>query len=316
MPDMANQAFMKTAGCIGALLLTASLLDVSAAELQTFDAQNYPGQWTLTTNQDGDITATENAIRRQGDEVFCRALSLKIVPAGQPDGAMTQGIFGTLENFAGTAELLDDVRHAAGEADIRNFIRHYRPPAVPYTSEDTAEKTGREKFECLEFAEDLVAQARAKNIPAEVVGIMFEGEATGHACAGFPTAEGRVLYFDSTPAAGEISRGAHQARVMAGEPYRLSGGAELAGGVGKRPTTQIMPDFNELEKNAGTGLAAPATDPLLVVAGESHVRANGIEYAGPDVLRVSGAQLLKWNRAAARVLAARTGRRNETSSVR
>jgi hypothetical protein len=101
-----------------------------------------------------------------------------------------------------------------------------------------------------------------------------------------------------------------QARVTVGETYWRSGGAELAGDVGKRPITQIMPDFNVLEKNAGAGLAAPPTDSLLMVAGESHVRANGIEYAGPDVLRVSGAQLLKWNRAA------RTGRRNETSSVR
>lgn len=308
---------MKTAGHIGMLLLAAGCLraDVSAAELQTFDAQNYPGRWTLTTNEAGDITATENAIRRQGDEVFCRALSLKIVSPGQPDGTTAQGIFGMLEDFAVTPGLLDDVHHAAGESDIRNFIRQYRPPAVPYTSEETAEKTGREKFECVEFAEDLVAQARARNIPAEVVGIMFEGEETGHACAGFPTAEGRVLYFDSTPAAGEISRRAHQARVVEGEPYRRSGGAELAGGVGKRPIAQIIPDLNQLEKIAGSP-AAPATDPLLVVAGESHVRANGIEYAGPDVLRVSEAQLLKWNRAAARILAARTGKRNETTSVR
>ncbi|HEY3932793.1 MAG TPA: hypothetical protein VGM58_10555, partial [Verrucomicrobiae bacterium] len=214
--------------------------------------------------------------------------------------------FGSLENFAVTAELLDDLHHAASEADVRNFIRQYRPPAIPYTSEATAEKTGREKFNCVEFAEDLVAQARAKNIPAEVVGIMFQGKTTGHACAGFPTAEGRALYFDSTPAAGEISRRAHEARVEAGESYRRAGGGELAGGVGKRPITQIMPDLNELEKTAGSNFAEAMSGPLMVVENESRARVSGIEYAGPSTLQISEAQLLKWNRAIQTVLAART----------
>ena len=193
--------------------------------------------------------------------------------------------------------MLDDLHHAASEADVRNFIRQYRPPAIPYTSEATAEKTGREKFNCVEFAEDLVAQARARNIPAEVVGIMFEGKTTGHACAGFPTAEGSVLYFDSTPAAGEISRRAHEAHVMAGQSYRRSGGGELAGGVGRRPITQIMPDLNELEKTAGPNVAAAMSGPLVVVENESRAQVSGIEYAGTATLHVSEAQLLKWNRA-------------------
>jgi hypothetical protein len=299
---------MKTAGCIGALMLTASLLraDVSSANLKTFDAQNYPGQWTLATNQAGDITATEKAVRRQGDEVFHRVLTLETMSPDQPAGATAQETFGSLENFMVPAGLLDDLHHAAGEADVRNFIRQYRPPAIPYTSEATAKKTGREKFDCVEFAGDLVAQARAKNIPAEVVGIMFEGKTTGHACAGFPTAEGRVLYFDSTPAAGEISRRAHEAHVMAGQSYRRSGGGELAGGVGKRPITQIMPDLNELEKTAGPDFAEATSGPLVVVENESRVQAAGIEYAGPATLQVSEAQLLKWNRAVRAVLAART----------
>jgi hypothetical protein len=292
---------MKSAGHIGMLLMTVSCLraDASFTGLP-FNAQNYPGQWMLTTNQAGDITATEAAIRRQGDEVFRRVLSLQAAADEPPAGnwladAMTQTLQGDLQN-------------AAAEADIRDFIRQYRPPAIPYTSEATAERTGREKFDCVEFAEDLVAQARASGIPAEMVGIMFEGEATGHACAGFPTAEGRVLYFDSTPAAGEISRRAHQARVMEGEPYRRSGGGELAG-VGRSPIAQIMPDLNQLEKTAGQNPAETISGPLLVVENESRAPVAGIEYAGPDTLQVSGAQLLKWNRTAAQVLAARTGRR-------
>jgi hypothetical protein len=299
---------MKTAGCIGALMLAASLLraDVSSANLKTFNAQNYPGQWMLTTNQAGDITATESAIRRQGNEVFRRVLTLETVSPDQLAEATAQETFGSLENFVVTAGLLDDLHHAASEADIRNFIRQYRPPAIPYTSEATAEKTGREKFNCVEFAEDLVAQARAKNIPAEVVGIMFQGKTTGHACAGFPTAEGRALYFDSTPAAGEISRRAHEARVEAGESYRRAGGGELAGGVGKRPITQIMPDLNELEKTVGSNFAEAMSGPLVVVENESRAQVAGIEYAGPATLQISEAQLLKWNRAIQTVLAART----------
>jgi hypothetical protein len=143
-----------------------------------------------------------------------------------------------------------------------------------------------------------------------MVGIMFEGEATGHACAGFPTAEGSVLYFDSTPAAGEISRRAHQAHVMEGEPYRRSGGGELAGGVGRSPITQIMPDLNQLEKTAGQNPAETISGPLLVVENESRAPVAGIEYAGPDTLQVSGAQLLKWNRAV-RAGVGRAGRQTE-----
>lgn len=136
-------------------MLTASLLraDVSSADLKTFNAQNYPGQWTLTTNQDGNITATESAVRRQGNDVFHRVLTLKIVSAEQLDGTAAQETFGSPENFAVTAELLDDLHHAASEVCVRNFIRQYRPPVIPYTSEATAEKTGREKFNCVEFAE-------------------------------------------------------------------------------------------------------------------------------------------------------------------
>lgn len=293
---------MKTVGHIGILPLTVNCLraDVSFTGLQTFNAQNYPGQWTLTTNQAGDITAIENAIRRQGDEVFRRVLSLQAV-TDEPSA-------GNWLADAMTPALLGDLHNAASEMDIRNFIRQYRPPAIPYTSEAAAEKTGREKFNCVEFAEDLVAQARAKNIPAEVVGIQFAGKTIGHACAGFPTAEGGVLYFDSTPGAGEISRRAHEARVEVGEPYHRAGGGELAG-VERRPITQIMPDLNQLEKTAGSNLDEPISGPLLVVENESRAPVAGIEYAGPATLQVSDAQLLKWNQAALEIAVAQAGRR-------
>jgi hypothetical protein len=301
---------MKIVGYIGALMLTASLLraDVVSAELQIFNAQNYPGQWTLTTNQNNTVTATENAVRRRGDEVFRRVLSLKIVSGEQLAEAKAQETFGPLENFVVTPELLDGMRHAASETDIRNFIRQYKPPAIPYTSEATAERPGREKFNCVEFAEDLVAQARAKNIPAEVVGIQFAGEKTGHACAGFPTAEGKVLYFDSTPGAGEISRRAHEAQVKLGEPYRRAGGGELAG-VGRRPITQITPDLNQLVESVGTDFTRTASETFLVVESENHAQVAGIEYAGPVTLQVSAAQLSKWNQAAREIAVAQTRRR-------
>lgn len=290
-------------------MLTVSLLraDVASEGLQIFNAQNYPGNWTLTTNRNNTVTATEDAVRRQGDEVFRRVLSLKIVSGEQLAGAKAQGSFGPLENFAVTPELLDETRHAASETDIRNFIRQYKPPAIPYTSEATAEKTGREKFNCVEFAEDLVAQARAKNIPAEVVGIQFAGEKTGHACAGFPTTEGKVLFFDSTPSAGEISRRAREVWVRTGASYRRAGGGELAG-VGRRPVTQVTPDLSQLAETVGADFAGTASETSLVVENESRAQVAGIEYAGPATLRVSTAQLSKWNEAAREIAVAQSRR--------
>src|ERR1035437_4693592 len=178
-----------------------------ARMMQVYHLEDFLGKWALATNQDSTITATEVAIQRNGVEVFQRVLLLKAVASKSGPAKNT-------------------------EADIRSFISGYRPPAMPYPSESIAKRTGQEKFNCLEFAEDIVAQAGSNGIPAEVIGIKFEGKLIGHACAGFPTAEGQMLYFDSTPRAGKISARPHEAWVEAGKPYRRTDGGELAGGGG------------------------------------------------------------------------------------
>ena len=270
-------------------MLLAGFLHVSAGWAEDFGPQNFSGQWTLVTNQDATLTATENATIRRGAEVYQRVLLLEAVPSEAPDRGQK-----------------------ATETEIRDFIRQYRPPPIPYTSEATAEKTGGEKFNCLEFAEDIVAQAQSNGIPAEVMGIMFEGKLTGHACAGFPTADGRMLYFDSTPGSGQISRKAHEAWVELGKTYRRADGGELVGGVEKLPITEIIPvsrlaeiASSLLEDDHPVGFTA--TTKLVVVA-EKHQQAEGIDYASPDTLKISDAQLDRWNQAAREVLAAKASK--------
>jgi hypothetical protein len=270
------------------MILLAGILHASAAlgEDNEFDPQNFPGKWTLVTNQDATVTATENATIRHGKEVYQRVLLLKAVLSE----ASRNG-------------------QKATEAQIRDFIRKYRPPAIPYTSEATAEKTGGEKFNCLEFAEDIVAEAGSNGIPAEVIGIKFEGKLTGHACAGFPTADGRVLYFDSTPGSGQISRKAHEAWVELGKTYRRADGAELTDGAEKLPITKIIP-VSRLADIASSlldddNLASPTSKTKLVVVEEKHQQAEGIEYAGPDTLQISEAQFARWNQAARENMAAK-----------
>jgi hypothetical protein len=205
---------------------------------------------------------------------------------------------------------------AATAADIRQFISHYRPPAVPYTSEAVAGRTGREKFNCLEFAEDLVKKAQANNIPAQVIGIKFEGKLTGHAVAGFPTADGGMLYFDSTPGAGRISHAAHEARVQVGKPYERAGGGELAD-VGKLPVSEIIP-VTKLAEAMNDLADAQNSNPartILIVAGEDHVQAKGIDYAGSDTLQVSDDQLAKWSAAANQFLAAQARQRERQNNA-
>ncbi len=197
------------------------------------------------------------------------------------------------------------------ETDVRNFISRYRPPPIPYTSEKTAKATGREKFNCLEFAEDIVIQAESNGIPAQVIGIKFKGKLVGHACAGIPTADGRTLYFDSTPSAGQVSRRAHEARVELGKPYRRADGGELAGGAENLPITKIIP-VSRLEEIASSLLDDNPENltakTKLVVAEEKHLPVEGIEYAGPDTLKVSEAQLARWNQAAEEAMAAKADR--------
>jgi hypothetical protein len=262
--------------------LLAGLLHAGAAEwtINIFSPQNYPGKWTFVTNRDATITATEIAVRREGNEAFQRVLSLNAV-AGE----------------------LKPRSEAATMGEIRDFISQYVPPDVPYISEADAASTGSEKFNCLEFAEDLVAEANADEIPAEVVGIKFEGKMVGHACAGFPTVEGGMLYFDSTPAAGEISHQAYEAWAEVGQTYRRADGGELAGGVENLPIEKIIPVSPLLEIADSVSGPPPNTDgatpkATLVVESETRVQAGGIDYAGPDTLQVSEAQLANWNAAA------------------
>jgi hypothetical protein len=272
-------------------MLLAILLHACAvmAADSAFNPQNYSGSWTLVTNQDATITATESAIFRRGDEVYRRVFLLKAVPvevSGQPQ--------------------------KASETEIKDFISNYRPPPIPYTSEKTSEETGREKFNCLEFAEDIVIQAEAKGFAAEVIGIKFKGTFVGHACAGFPTADGRMLYFDSTPGPGHVSRAAHEARVELGEPYRRADGGELAGGAENLPITEIIP-VSRLAEIASSLLddnpVGLTSKTKLVVVEEKHLPVEGIEYDGPGTLKISEAQRDKWNQAAEEFMAAKASQR-------
>jgi hypothetical protein len=251
-----------------------------------FDSQNFPGRWTLVTNQDATITATGSAILRHGDEVYQPVLLLKLVsvePASQP-GKIT-------------------------ETEVRQFISRYRPPPIPYTSAKTALITGAEKFNCLEFAEDIVMQAESNGIPAEVVGIKFKDRLVGHACAGFPVAGGRTLYFDSTPSAGHVSHGASEARVELGKPYRRADGGVPAGDAENLPVTEIIPvsKLTEIANSLldGYGSAVPAAETGLVVVGEKRQQVAGIDYVGPETLKISDAQLDRWNQASAEIMAAK-----------
>jgi hypothetical protein len=274
------------------LIIWLAMLPPAGAALagdKVFNPQYFPGQWTFVTNQDETITATGNVILRRGQEVYQQVLLLKAVPvetAGQPEKIT--------------------------EAAVRKFISHYRPPPIPYTSAKTAAKTGAEKFNCLEFAEDIVIQAGSNGIPAEVVGIKFKDRLVGHACAGFPVASGRTLYFDSTPSAGHVSHGASEARVELGKTYRRADGGMPAGGAENLPVTEIIP-VSRLTEVAGSLLAdsgsvAPSGGTRLVVVGEKLQQAEGIDYAGPDTLKISDAQLDRWNQAAGEVQAAQVGR--------
>jgi hypothetical protein len=223
-----------------------------AGTMQVYHLEDFLGKWALATNQDATITATEAAIHRNGVEVFQRVLLLKPV-ASQPGPAKNT------------------------DADIRSFISGYRPPAMPYTSESMAKKTGQEKFNCLEFAEDIEAQAGSNGIPAEVIGIKFEGKLIGHACAGFLTAEGQMLYFDSTPGTGKISARAHahEAWVEAGKPYRRTDGGELAGGVGKLPVEKIIPVSQPVEIAGGLLDTVNPADLADLIGLRNGVRVHG-----------------------------------------
>jgi TPR repeat protein len=278
--------------CLWLLLLGGAFLPAAPRAATLFNQDNFPGVWTFTTNAAGTIFATETAVHRRGREVYCRVLSLQAVPP----------------------ELSPVNPNAAAEAAIRRFIAAYRPPPIPYTSEHTAQMTGREKFNCLEFAEDLVKQATANGIPAQVIGITFKGEWVGHAVAGFPTAEGRTLYFDSTPGAGQISLSAHEARVEVGEPYRRAGGGELSV-VGERPITEIIPvtKLSKLAESLAEDAAGNPAPGYWAVTNIQRVPAADIDYAATNSLEISDDQVARWKAAAAAVLAAQSQQQNESS---
>ena len=280
-------------GCYLALLiLSLSLFPAKSQDTPLFNPQNYPGEWNLTTNSDATITATETAVHRQGKEAYSRVLQLKAVPEEVP-----------VPNPG-----------AATEAEIRQFIAGYRPPVIPYTSERTAKDLNIEKFTCLEFAGDLVKKANDAGIPAQIIGVLFQGKWVGHAIAGFPTAEGGTLYFDSTPAAGQISHEAHEARVRVGELYTRTGGGELAG-VGKLPITQILPVTKLIQFANSMGATVPSTNTDLVVEDEKQVQASGIEYADASTLQVADDQWAKWQQAEDTYLAAQSDLRNAQTST-
>jgi len=275
---------------LGLLIFGGLLFPAISRAADLFDPGNFPGAWTLSTNADGTVSATESAIHRQGRVVYSRVLDLQAAPAELP--IVNPG--------------------AAPAETVRQFIADYRPPAIPYTSERTALKTGREKFNCLEFAEDLVMRARENGIPAQVIGILFKGQWAGHAVAGFPTAEGPTLYFDSTPGAGQISHAAHEAQVQIGEPYTREGGGELAV-VGQLPITEIIP-VTKLVSLAGSLIAddgESADRSVWVITGVRRVPSNGIDYADTNNLQISDDQLARWNDAASKLLAAKKERQNE-----
>ncbi len=238
--------------------------------------RDFIGSWQLITNRDSTITAIETAIHRDGDQVYSRVLTLKpvVIKTG-----ITRGT----------------------ESDIRSFIEQYTPPPIPYTSPKVAKETGAEKFNCLEFAEDIVSQAGSNGISAEVIGIKLKGRRIGHACAGFPTADGDFLYFDSTPGAGKISHHAHQAFVQVGETYRRTDGGELGEGVGSLPISEIIPVTQLVETPAEQVPPAESTalSPFttMTIQSEEHVQARGILYAEENSFKVADAQLKKWQQA-------------------
>jgi hypothetical protein len=266
---------MKLSRYIALLILGVSLYPVKPQAAPLFNPQNYPGKWTLVTNSDSTITATEKAIHRQGEEAYSRVLQLTAEPVEVPPPNP----------------------EAATEADIRHFIAGYRPPPVPYTTEGVSKNTGRKKFTCMEFAEDLVKKAQAAGIPAQIIGLRFEGKLIGHAVAGFPMAEGGMLYYDSTPAAGQISHEAHQAHVVVGQLYTRAGGGELAV-VGKLPIAEVIPVTKPVEFSGSLAASVPSGKTVLAVEDEKHVQADGIDYAGTNTLQVSDDQLAKWEAAA------------------
>jgi hypothetical protein len=80
------------------------------------------------------------------------------------------------------------------------------------------------------------------------------------------------------------------------------------------PITKIIP-VNRLAEIASSLLDDDNPDSLtpktkLVVIGENRQQAEGIEYAGPDTLQISEAQLARWSQAAEEIMAAKASQQD------
>ncbi len=263
---------------LAACLRASGQDDLAPLLTPVYHIRDFSSDWKLLTNIDSTITAMERSIHRDGNKVYSRVLVLKPV-------TVKAGV------------------NLGTESTILHFISQYHPPHIAYTSPTKSMETGEAKFNCLEFAEDVVSQATSNGISAEVIGIKLQGKLVGHACAGFPTADGGMLYFDSTPGAGKFSHAAHQAFVEVGQPYRRSDGGELGGGAGRLPIEEIIPVTPLQQIPAGPVPVAlpvqlsPAT--TLTIQSEEQTQARGILYAEENSLEVASSQIKRWQDAIA-----------------
>jgi hypothetical protein len=238
--------------------------------------QVFAGGWTLETNDDSTVLATDHAISRIGNEVFTRIWLLKPVIV-KPGITM------------------------ASPDTVRAFIHQYKPPPIPYTSPAKARQSNSDTFDCVQFADDIVAQAASNNIASEVVGILFENHPIGHACAAFPTTDGGVLFFDSTPGAHRISRHAYEASVEVGQTYRRADGAELGDGMERVPISDIVPVSGIVQ--SGPQYEDPPKPVVLtpettfILQSEDRIQTPGILYTDTNGFTVSQKQLYIWAKA-------------------
>ena len=244
-----------------------------------YHIRDFSTDWKLITNIDSTITAMERGIHRDGNQVYSRVLVLKPV-------TVKAGV------------------NLGTESTVLHFISQYHPPHIAYTSPTSAAETGEEKFNCLEFAGDIVSQAASNGISAEIIGIKLQGKLVGHACAGFPTADGgNALTLTATPGAGKFSHAAHQAFVEVGQPYRRKDGGELGSGAGRLPIEEIIP-VTPLQQTPAQPVPlalpvqlSPAT--MLTIQSEEQTQARGILYADENSFEVSNSQLKRWHDAIA-----------------
>ena len=260
--------------CCSWLFLVCLCAQAQDASLPIYHLQVFADGWTLLTNEDYTVQATDHSISRDGNEVYNRVWRLKPV-------VIKSGV------------------SIATPAAVRAFIHDYRPPPIAYTTPARARQKGTETFECMEFANDIVVKAASNNIASEIVGIQFENQPVGHACAGFPTTDGNVLFYDSTPSEYRISRHAYEAYVTVGQPYRRADGAEVGDGLGRTPISDIVP-VSGLVASGPQYLDPPkpltiTPNTIFIVENEDRVQVPGILYDDTNGFTVSQAQIDQWN---------------------